>query len=417
MSILSLRSYALCLSIICLSLNGLFAQEKPTTAELLAEYSFSVDDLSDPMLTKLVSSKIEESQFILIGESHGIVEAGVATQYFYELAYPNGFNTLCVETDPLAARIMSEYYKSDNPVEAAVELDKQYTFSIPFYNNYEDFKLFDALMANKGQLWGIDQSLMSQFRLNFSYLMKHTKSKVFYDALAPQHDAAVDAFNYAVENRDFMAAYIFKYDETLHNELLELAPTDAEKQVLMDLWKSKEIYSYYFQGQYYLNNQVRGQLMKSNFMSYYRAAQQKTDLPKVIFKLGSNHAARGLTATRIYDIGNLASELAISNGKRSLNVLVVGASGFENRANPIEPEKSKQAIDYSGYLPDAMLDLAKASEDKYVVIKAEEMLPIAHQVEAGVRDFLFKFDLVILVNGARALSAFGGNKKEEKHFN
>ena len=55
-----------------------------------------------------------------------------------------------------------------------------------------------------------------------------------------------------------------------------------------------------------------------------------------------------------------------------------------------------------------MLELAKASEDKYVVIKAEEMLPIAHQVEEGVRDFLFKFDLVILVNGAEALSAFGG---------
>ena len=141
-------------------------------------------------------------------------------------------------------------------------------------------------------------------------------------------------------------------------------------------------------------------------MAYYRQALTKEKTPKVVFKLGYNHAARGLTFTRIYDIGNMASELAISNGLRSLNIAVMAASGFENRANPVEPHKQKQPVNYSKYIPEEFRALAKGTTKKYVLINMEDMRPKAHLYGEAIQEIIFKFDVFILVNDARPLTSF-----------
>jgi hypothetical protein len=322
------------------------------------------------------------------------------------MARPSGYHTLCVETDAIAAKTITSFFDTENAVKAARQLDAKYTFSIPFYNNEEDYNMFESVLRSGGTLWGIDQTLMTQFRLNFDYMIAHTKSETFKSKLIPLREKAITAFEKTIVEKDFMAPYIFKYDAQTHQDLIAIATVPEEKEILENFKSTKEIYEYNFRGQYYLNNEVRARLMKRNFMKYYKEAQKEEPTPKVLFKLGGNHAARGLTKTRVYDIANLGSELAISNDMESLHILCMGVSGTQNVANPFEPEKAVQSIDASSILPKEFIDLAITTADKYQIIDTKALRPEAHTFSEEVKGIIFKYDVIILVKDAKALTSF-----------
>lgn len=394
--------YSFLTLLICLSSLTLFSQN----IELIQKHSFSVPELSDAQFKDFIKPRIQESQFVFLGEQHGIIEVGQATSILYTLGNPFGYKTLCVETDAIVAKTMTTFFDEKDPLAAAKKLDTKYDFSIPFYNNEEDFKMFENVLQSGGTLWGIDQSLMTQFRLNFEYLITHTKDAEFRSALLPLREKAIAAFEKTIRDRDFMAPYIFSYDDEIHQQLLKMASTSEEKRILKALMKTKEIYGYNFSRQYYLNNEVRAHHMKQNFIRYYKTAQQKEATPKVLFKLGGNHAARGLTKTNVYDIANLGSELAILNDMESLHLLVMGVSGTQNVANPFDPTKSKQTIDASGTLPKELIDQTLTGTHKYQVIDTKALRPKAHTFSKEVRTLIFKYDVVILLKDAQPLTSF-----------
>lgn len=394
--------YSFLTLLIGLSSLSLFAQN----LELIQKHSFSVPELSDTQFKDFIKPRIQESQFVFLGEQHGIIEVGEATSILYTLGNPFGYKTLCIETDPTAAKTMTTFFDEKDPITAAKSLDAKYDFSIPFYNNEEDFKMFENVLQSGGTLWGIDQSLMTQFRLNFEYLITHTKNAEFKSALLPLREKAIAAFEKTVREKDFMAPYIFSYDDDTHKLLLSLASTLEEKRILKALKKTQEIYAYNFGGEYYLNNEVRAHHMKQNFIRYYKTAQQKEITPKVLFKLGGNHAARGLTTTNVYDIANLGSELAILNDMKSLHLLVMGVSGTQNVANPFDPTKSKQTIDASGTLPKELIDQTLAGEHKYQIIDTKALRPKTHTFSKEMRALIFKYDVVVLLKDAQPLTSF-----------
>lgn len=377
-----------------------FAQE----TNILEEYSLKINDINDNALTAYLNPKIEQSQFVLLGESHGIVEVGEITDHLYGLAKPFGFNTFCIETDPLVAKVITGFHESGNSLQRAKTNEIIFPWTIPFYNNVEDYKLLNHVLDDGGALWGIDQSMMAQIRLSFDYLAKNTNNKALRVLAETQRKDAMVSYNEAITTKNFSKAYVFKYSEDIHNELMAKAKEPWEQSILEDLRKTKEIYNYQFSGQYYLNNSTRAQLMKSNFMDYMKATGSEDT--KVLFKLVYNHTVKGLTFTSVYDIGNMVSELADSKGKRSLHVLAMAISGNENRSNPVETNKISQPVNYSNYLPKALYDFSKASSDKYVVIKAEELRPIASKLDIETQKFIFKYDVIILINDATPLTNF-----------
>lgn len=387
---------------ISLSSLTVFAQN----LELIKKHSFSVSELSDAQFKNFIQPRIQESQFVFLGEQHGIFEVGEATSILYTLAQPFGYHTLCIETDATAAKTITSFFDKKDPLATAKKLDDKYDFSIPFYNNEEDVSMFENVLTSGGTLWGIDQSLMTQFRLNFEYLIDHTESAAFKKALEPLREKAIAAFEKTVREKDFMAPYIFSYDDETHQGLLTLASTTEEKEILKALKKTQEIYAYNFSGEYYLNNEVRARHMKRNFMRYYKEAQQKEATPKVLFKLGGNHAARGLTRTRVYDIANLGAELATMNDMESLHILMMGVSGIQNIANPFEPEKSKQAIDASGTVPKEFIDQTLAGTQKYQIIDTKALRPKSNTFSKEVQKIIFAYDVVILVKEARPLTSY-----------
>lgn len=379
---------------------SIFAQE---TTDLSAFY-FEVDQLSEKSFTDIAKNKLENSQFVLVGEQHGIQEVAKVTDVFYQLGQPEGYRYLCVETDPLAARFLTEMQGS--PEKARLFYQKN-PMSIPFYNNEDDHFLFEHVLKDKGEIWGIDQTMMAQFRLNFSYLISQTKNKALKQQLKAELALANEAYNKAIDQKKFNELYIFSYDENKHETLQVLAKTSEEKDIIKQLWKTRSIYNHYWQGEHYQNNNVRGNLMKQHFSNYYKDAQAKDPLPKVVFKLGANHAAKGLTRTSIYDISNLAHELANFNGMESVHIFAMGISGEASLGNPFAPQPIME-FDNKKQFPEEIKNIIEQSQKKYLVIDVESMRKTAviKKVSKDLKEVIFAYDLLILVNDCKAVNSF-----------
>lgn len=373
----------------------------------LSKYSFTMSNLEDGRFTEFMNQKLENSRFVFVGEQHGIKSAATVTNKLYTLGQSIGYNTLCVETDDLVAQKLKSMTASGDFTGAMKAHYKDLPFTIPFYNNEDDHVLFDQVHATGGDFWGIDQTFVVQFRYNLSHLAKNGSNAALRKLAAELKTKADEAFATAVETKNPSAPYIFQYDEATHEQLLAAAGTEAEKEIVRQQWKTKEIYSYYFQRKSYLNNEVRGQLMKSNFMRYWNEALQAGKDPKVIFKLGAFHAARGLTPTNIYDIANLGSELAISRGESSVHVAVLGLKGKAASGNPFAPAGAMD-FDNTNQLPEELKKFLADITDKYFVLDMAALREFGYgkQLSKELKDYAFQYDVLILVNGAEAVRSF-----------
>lgn len=103
-------------------------------------------------------------------------------------------------------------------------------------------------------------------------------------------------------------------------------------------------------------HQARVNLMKQNLLQALRPYQTPAGLvaPKMLFKFGSNHLARGLSQSvkgEFYDVGNLVQNLADAAGQRSLHLYIIGRQGQQAELdNPYFPARrvGKYAIENAG---------------------------------------------------------------------
>ncbi|WP_298516701.1 hypothetical protein [uncultured Kordia sp.] len=370
---------------------------------LIENYSFGVNDLNSNQFAQFFSKKIKNTQFIMLGEQHGIQEVGEITNALYNLSKPEGYNALCIETSPFAANILElQFTSAKNPAEGLKKLYDAYPFAIPFYNNKNDIGLFKNVIENHGAIWGIDQSFMVEYRLVFDYLVNLNDNKALKNTVKPLLKEANLAFNKAVEKKDYQALFIFKYTDELHHKLMALTISDEEKKILTDLKLTKEIYLYNFQQQYYLNNNERAKLMKRNFLTYYDEAATAGKLPKVIFKLGANHVAKGFTPTNVLDISNMITELAAMNGKTSLHVYAVGINGAKNLGNPFAPTPVVP-FDDSENIPEEVKNLIKNITANYIIIDAEKLKEKANRLSPKMKKLVLQYDVLMYVNACKPL--------------
>lgn len=375
--------------------------------EVKTKNSFGIvtDSLNNHELKEFISSKIASSQFLMIGEQHGIKEVGEITSWIYTLAQAYGFKHLCIETDAIAAMQITNFARGENPVELAKESSDEFPFAIPFYNNYDDYALFSQVVETQGDVWGIDQTFMAQFRLNFDYLERTSSNKQFKNELTKLKELAHSAFEKAIAEKDFSAPFIFQYSDDLHNKLMSLAQEGSEKEVLKQLKKTKEIYLYNFSNKSYLSNSNRAKLMKQNFLNYYQKAAKTEEYPKVVFKLGANHVSKGLNSTQVYDIANLISELAIINGLKSTHLLVSGIKGENAIGNPFAPVPTA-AFDNTQDFPEEIQDCIKDLDHKYFILDLAPLRMEAKSYSSKLQDWMFKYDLVVLINEAIPTQSF-----------
>ncbi|MBG6128627.1 hypothetical protein IWQ47_000683 [Aquimarina sp. EL_43] len=395
--------FSLLLSITFLSTTVIYSQDKID----LSKYSFQIENFNDGTFLSFTKQRLENSQFVFVGEQHGIKEVGIFTNSIYDIAQPFGYHTLCIETDAIAAEKITAIASSHDPIGNAKKLHQEFPFAIPFYNNEDDYDLFTNVIKKKGMLWGIDQTFMVQFRLNFDYIISTTDNTPLKEKLQELKKEANESYQYAIANKKYGATYIFKYNEALHKSLLELATDAKEIEILKQLWKTKEIYAYnMITKEYYKNNNTRSQLMKRNFLNYYDNTKDRNTTPKVIFKLGANHAAKGLNRTNIYDISNMASELAIINKMHSLHYMVMGITGKAAIGNPFSPIPVVPFDNIKDF-PEEIQKVIPTITKKYYILDLASLRPLAYaNFSDAFKKTIFRYDVLVLVQNAEAFKGF-----------
>ena len=295
----------------------------------LSEQSFSGDGVA------VLQEAMKAPQFLLVGEQHGIVEVGAFTNALLKAARPLGFEYFCIETDPFIAKKLEQLVGEGKP--ALEEFVKAFPLAIPFYDNHEDVPMLSsALAAGKGpvpRFWGVDQVFAAAPRYLFHRLTE----------IAPDAQAKALAADYLQKGReglqavmksgDFNQMILNKLEDKDFEQMLTAFGDDPQSestQIIRGMMKTKEIYAAWYAGKYHQNNLIRSKLMKKQFMAYYRQAEQLNPRPKVVFKFGATHTYRGLSYYHIFDLGNLAAEIAAMNEMESLHIHFSGIKGKAN---------------------------------------------------------------------------------------
>lgn len=355
------------------------------------------------------------SQFVLIGEDHGFADTPQFAQGLQASLGDKRFDHLVLEIGYYAAR----------RVEAAqcerkgglARLNQAFPFFSPFVNFSEDGALaasFAACDRTAPSLWGIDQEFLLSSQLHLDRLQQLTTSEPQRKQLAVFRREADAAWNEMVTKHDPGSIVLVNWSAEDFARLRGIfdPSRDQEAVALIDaMAASSEIYRSQNTGAY-ASNRARSVMMKSLFMRNYQAAQAKQPRPRALFKLGAYHAGRGLTPTQQFDIGNLASELAESNGGRSFHVLVLMNGGEVNRHFPFSKDSTDErtAYDAKEELKTLGIEalLAVAPVDDAVVIDLASLRADGPRMPAGnpINRLIYNYDAVVLVSKGHAASSY-----------
>lgn len=363
----------------------------------------------------------EKSQFFLVGEEHGIAENPLfAAAVLHELNR-FGYKYFAAEIGRLTATRLEKSAQTRAAREVFADFNRRYPFSLPFFNWKEEGILLETIFelpAGKiSTIWGLDQEFFFSPIYHFERLRElapNPKSKAivneYYEKIrfelikSTETKNPSDSFLITARQTDFVKLRV------------SFGKKDTEaQQIINDLQKSAEIYQKNFRGEIYANNLQRSQLLKRRFMEYYNLALMSEKKPKVFFKFGAGHVSRGRNYVNVFDVGNLASEIAETNGLNSFHVLVLAANGAQNKFFPFVGNESdkKKPLDaakvYSYFEVKPFTQLAEGTGWQVI-----DLRPLRSSVGTkrlgklpnGVAELIFNFDAVLLVAYATPATFF-----------
>lgn len=263
-----------------------------------------------------IVSKVQKSDFVLIGEDHFINEIPF---FFSALTNKVKFDNFFCEIDPYSAKIIESKIKNlSNTQLRNYVADFGNVFS--FYAFDPEFNLLKQLVNSKTSIYGTDQILLVADRLVCSELKlktKNAKAKKIYENIENKSKSYFAEF-LKDQNKPFFMKTVEFESEIKKLLLLNLSQEEKEKAEALQL--TAKIYNDED------SHHLRIQLMKSNLMKVYPEWKDKKNL----FKFGANHLAKGESLLKIYDIGNLVNNVADSEFKNSLHIMILGKSGTQS---------------------------------------------------------------------------------------
>ncbi|WP_375418335.1 hypothetical protein [uncultured Hymenobacter sp.] len=287
---------------------------------------------------------VQKSQFVLVGEDHGLAQIPSFTAALARELKPAVF---VAEIDKYQAQDLSRLAAQPG---LPVAFSRQHIMALSFYSWAEEFELARGLRAQNVALMGIDQvSCFSPGRF-YARLAEQTKNQTTRTYLR-RRGAAYQAHDRAMMSRDPGQMTIMQQPPAALDSLVALARPEspAVRQMVQDYVVSARIYQLAGQPKKGLqSHQARISLMKRNLLQGLQARQQPGQpLPKILFKLGAFHVSRGRSLTAgVYDVGNLALNLADIQDQQSLHIYIFGKQG--TKAEGFNPDDfSKNVATYT----------------------------------------------------------------------
>ncbi len=342
----------------------------------------------------IIQKEILKAQFVLVGETHGHVEIPLLTKEIAKLFKPEVF---VGETDPYTIKEIERLLDNKKP-------DANYFTSNPwglaFFSMQSEFELVQYLHDQKIKLWGLDQIHLFSSGRFFEMLALETKNKE--TKLRINNKAKQFSANDLplLSSGKYDSLSIFKTQPNTIDSLIKAFKNESPyaKKMLDDYKLSTEIYS--------TGSHLRRiNLMKRNLINYSLGYLSfGKPLPKILFKLGAMHTFRNESLNIVFDIGNLAANLAEAQNNTTLHILAVGKAGTANRMNSSVESKAIQpytilddGLDY--FKP--FLDLVP--DDGPVVI---DLRPLRKKIDAGQLK-IENINLARVILGNEFLVVFG----------
>lgn len=357
-----------------------------------------------------------ESQFVLVGEDHGITEIANFSAAYFEALAGQGFTTLIVENGPAVAGALEKALKSNTGVAGIAAFNQEYPVATAFYKWQAEAQFLARITKAAGpsfQLVGMDQELMGA--------SKYLLDQMAEQPLNPLAKAKIEAFrklesdNYrrASESGDPRELFMVKVQEEELFALQKLLTAPEEMPALAmlnSLIESRSIYTKNMTpGQGYGSNTQRARLMKQYVASHLTHAPAQ----RMLLKAGAIHVFRGYNplGAGSREIGNYLAEYAEGRGQKSLHVLVLALKGQQaqfagigraSAATEIEKVDSKSSM--AGVLP----FFAAAKEHKeWSLFDVRPLLGSAKTLANGdssVQGMIQGYDFVLVIPEGNATS-------------
>jgi hypothetical protein len=207
----------------------------------------------------VIKEIIPGSQFLLVGEQHGISEPALFTETLFQEAIQFKYSYLAIETDPFVAKKLESTIRESQ--EAVFEFLKTYPGSVPFYATQEDLKLVQTAVslsaANESVLWGVDQVFLGAPRLLFSRLSEMAPDPNARQMAEEYYEKAQSAFVKFAETGNPGNLMMVQLTEDDFQNLYDAFGTDSSREtfkMINGLKESQQIYSLWMQGNHYENN-------------------------------------------------------------------------------------------------------------------------------------------------------------------
>ena len=326
------------LTITCVAVAS--AQESVFKERLLKNrYGLTVSGGNlDGSAVPILRPVLQDAQFVLVGEDHGIAQVPAIVGAFCDQLMPAGFHTMALEVGPLAAGNLQAWVRDPTGRDQLSTFERQYPANIAFYDWSEEFDLLSHCAAKADgpfHLWGLDQELMGSSGWILTKILEQN----------PGPDAARQARQLLKKNNEANAAAEKSGNPT---ELFMMSASDDElnslsvalrkegnttSQALFDsLLESRQIYQKNMSGQSAESNRQRSLLMKHNFVANYQQTTfSRTQAPKILFKFGAWHMFKGINPLLNNDLGNYLAEVADGQGTTSVRILILGVKGDQLR--------------------------------------------------------------------------------------
>lgn len=353
--------------------------------------------------------RARQAQFVLVGEDHGFAEVPQFVQALGRSLGENSPENLVLEIGPYAANRLSVGILAGDIGASA----RAHPGTTPFVEWAGDAAMAASWVARGGYhaLWGIDQEFLLAAEPDLNLLGGLAPDDAARDLVETYLTRATTAERTMMETHDPSGVLMLKLGDADFAALraaIHPAPGSAADDLLTAMAESAQIYRENDSAPFE-SNRHRSALMKRQFMQHYREAAAQHPLPRAMFRMGAFHCGRGLSPTGQFDIGNLASELAESQGRQSFHVLVIAAAGSYNRKLPFLADPALRSVPYPAKDELAVLGVAplldQAFNDRWTVFDMEPLRRQRALREAGGAAFarlVYAYDAVVVIDHATA---------------
>jgi hypothetical protein len=335
--------------------------------------------------------KARESEFVLLGEEHGVATIADAARAIALALQAADYRHVAIETDAWTARILERELRAGGvPGLARWMGEADHRRAIPFYGWSAEASLADAVVQGNRDalpaLWGLDQVFAGAYGTLLADVAERATTP------AAREQAAALATR-ARGNFGFLASLEEGALERLRAALDPAA--DRERLALLDdMIVSAGIYAPFMDRaglSVYAANRTREDFMKRRFLDYWHAAGE----PKVLFKFGANHMARGLSPTRVPALGGFLSDLALAAGGRAFNLLLLCGPG--SQAGNFEGGTGECEIDVESAIPELAARVDPVQPVLFDLAPWKDVPAQWKHLPAEVRDLLWAYDAVLVV--------------------